>query len=78
MQRLKHLLQRLDGLGYSAYKDLRGTYQLNDWTLLIDHVQGDPFAAPSRVRLRAPLAVAGLPRVYLTSSLFPAMAGSAW
>ncbi len=61
MQRLRSILQRIDGRGYGAYKDLRGTYQLGDWTLIIDHVQGDPFAAPSRLRLRLPLSAAGFP-----------------
>ncbi|MCZ6872486.1 MAG: hypothetical protein O7G88_02990, partial [bacterium] len=40
MQRLKQILQRIDGRGYGAYKDLRGNYQLQDWTLIVDHVQG--------------------------------------
>ena len=61
MQRLKQILQRIDGRGYGAYKDLRGNYQLQDWTLIVDHVQGDPFAVPSRLRLRLPLALAGFP-----------------
>lgn len=66
MQRLKQILQRIDGRGYGAYKDLRGSYQLEDWTLIIDHVQGDPFAAPSRLRLRLPLSVAAFPASCLT------------
>jgi predicted ABC-class ATPase len=66
MQRLRSTLQHIDGRGYGAYKELRGTYQLRDWTLIIDHVQGDPFAAPSRLRLRLPLEVAGFPASCLT------------
>jgi predicted ABC-class ATPase len=66
MQRLIRILQRIDGRGYGAYKDLQGQYQLHDWTLCIDHVQGDPFAPPSRCRLRLPLAVAGFPPASLT------------
>jgi len=49
---LLHHLQRLDGKGYKAYKDIAGTYDAGDFELWIDHVQGDPFAAPSRVRVR--------------------------
>jgi predicted ABC-class ATPase len=52
---LEQLLRRIDGRGYPAYKELRGSYQLDDVTLFVDHVQGDPFAAPSRVRLRVSL-----------------------
>ena len=36
---------------YPAYKDIRGSYQFDRYVLAIDHVQGDPFAAPSKVRL---------------------------
>ncbi|MGG6241254.1 ABC-ATPase domain-containing protein [Nodosilinea sp. AN01ver1] len=52
-------LYRLDGQGYGAYKSLKGKYDFEDFTLHIDHVQGDPFAAPSRVRVVVPQAVAG-------------------
>jgi len=58
---LQRLLSRLDGKGYPAYKDIRGSYEFNYFTLFIDHVQGDPFAAPSRLRLRLPMAEAGFP-----------------
>lgn len=66
MQHLRDILQRIDGRGYGAYKDLYGRYQLGEWTLHIDHVQGDPFAPPSRVRLQLPLAAAGFPSTCLT------------
>jgi predicted ABC-class ATPase len=66
MQHLRDILQRIDGRGYGAYKDLQGRYQLGEWTLHIDHVQGDPFASPSRVRLQLPLAAAGFPSTCLT------------
>jgi len=54
-------LERIDGRGYKAYKDIQGDYDLGDCSLHIDHVQGDPFAAPSKLRLRVPMDVAGLP-----------------
>lgn len=58
---LQRTLHRIDGKGYPAYKDIRGSYNSDDFTLFIDHVQGDPFAAPSRVRVRLPMPVAGFP-----------------
>lgn len=58
---LQRLLNRLDGKGYPAYKDIRGNYDYGNFTLFIDHVQGDPFAAPSRLRVRLPMPVAGFP-----------------
>ncbi|NJN66487.1 MAG: ABC-ATPase domain-containing protein [Chloroflexaceae bacterium] len=61
MHELRQTLARLDGKGYKAYKDLQGAYEFDIGTLFIDHVQGDPFAAPSRIRLRVPQHVANLP-----------------
>jgi predicted ABC-class ATPase len=58
---LKRTLQRIDGRGYKAYKDLRGAYALDACTLFIDHVQGDPFAAPSKLRVRVSQDTAELP-----------------
>ncbi|MBO8162988.1 MAG: ABC-ATPase domain-containing protein [Brevibacillus sp.] len=54
MERLRTLLTRLDGRGYKAYQELRGSYQGEWYHLHIDHVQGDPFAAPSRIRVILP------------------------
>ena len=47
---LKSLLNRIDHKGYPAYKDTKGIYQFQGYELSIDHVQGDPFASPSKVR----------------------------
>ncbi len=58
---LRKTLRRIDGKGYKAYKDIEGAYNFREYTLLVDHVQGDPFASPSRVRVRAPQQVAGFP-----------------
>ncbi|MDP6934740.1 MAG: ABC-ATPase domain-containing protein, partial [Myxococcota bacterium] len=49
--RLLRLLDRLDGRPYPAYRDLEGSWRIDDLTLHVDRVQGDPFAAPSRVRV---------------------------
>ena len=63
---LRRLLHRIDGRGYPAYKELRGRFALGAGEeggveLEVDHVQGDPFASLSRMRLRVPLAEAGWP-----------------
>ena len=60
-EELRAALARLDRAPYPAYKELRGTWALGAITLFIDHVQGDPFAAPSRVRVRAARTVEGAP-----------------
>lgn len=61
MKRLKSLLHSIDGKGYKAYKDLKGSFDFPNFRLTVDHVQGDPFAAPSRLRAVVPYATAGLP-----------------
>ncbi len=58
---LRQTLHRLDRRGYPAYKELRGQYDFSFFTLHIDHVQGDPFAAPSRFRVWVPAENAGFP-----------------
>ena len=58
---LRNILARIDGRGYKAYKDLQGAYAFPGFTLFIDHVQGDPFASPSKIRVRVPGTVARLP-----------------
>jgi predicted ABC-class ATPase len=58
---LRELLNRIDHRGYPAYKDTRGSYQFDKYVLSIDHVQGDPFAAPSKVSVHVPGKTAGFP-----------------
>ena len=55
-------MRRLNGKGYGAYKDIEGVWRFPDFVLFVDHVQGDPFATPSRLRVRVPMEVAGIPR----------------
>jgi predicted ABC-class ATPase len=62
MRALARKLESIDGRGYKAYKDLQGgRFEFPDFRLAIDHVQGDPFAAPSRLRALVPHATADLP-----------------
>ncbi|MFW6140204.1 MAG: ABC-ATPase domain-containing protein [Acidobacteriota bacterium] len=60
-QRLLSMLRRMDGRGYKAYKSLKGTYDFENYHLLVDHVQGDPFATPSRMRVQISQKRAGFP-----------------
>ncbi len=48
---MRNRLRKIDGRGYKAYKSIKGEYVFSFFTLSIDHVQGDPYAAPSRVRI---------------------------
>ncbi len=58
---LKTSLQGLEGRGYKAYQAIAQSYQFPDFTLWIERVQSDPFAAPSALRAHVPAAQAALP-----------------
>ncbi len=58
---LRDRLISLHHQSYPAYKTLKGSYSFPGFTLRIDHIQGDPFAAPSRVRVIVPQAIAQFP-----------------
>lgn len=58
---LSRTLHQIDHKSYPAYKQLRDVYQFPGYLLSIDHVQGDPFAAPSRVSIHVKGAQAGFP-----------------
>jgi len=60
-EELKRILRRVDGKGYKAYKDIEGEYRCGEYILLVDHVQGDPFASPTHVRVRVPQETARFP-----------------
>ncbi len=63
---LRQELRQIDRKGYPAYKSLRGQYDFGDFVLSIDHVQGDPFAAPSSLSVIIPIEKAGFPEKYRT------------
>lgn len=65
--KLHSILGRIDGRGYKAYKDIQGSYQFPTYVLHIDHVQGDPFASPSRVRIQVPQTVSQFPKTLFAS-----------
>lgn len=63
-EELASLLRSIDHRGYPAYKSLRGEWSFPGYVLGIDHVQGDPFAAPSSLSLHVPGKTAGIPADY--------------
>lgn len=66
---LSQQLLQLDLQGYKAYKVIKGRYAFRDFTLIVDRVQGDPFATPSQCRVKLPIELAGFPReLYRTCS----------
>lgn len=61
-QQLIKTLREIDNKSYPAYKQLKGSYDMTDFTLIIEHVQGDPFASPSMVSVEVPAAKAAFPK----------------
>ncbi len=58
---LRGTILRIDRKGYKAYRSIEGRYDFDSFCLIIDHVQGDPFASPSRIRAVVALARSGIP-----------------
>lgn len=68
-EELALMLERLDGKSYPAYKDLNGqSFEFGTFALTIDRVQGDPFAAPSRLSIEIDHADAGLPEHLISNA----------
>ena len=61
-EELRQLLNKIDHKGYPAYKETRGSWNFGKYILNIDHVQGDPFAAPSSLSVNVPGKTAGFPQ----------------
>lgn len=61
---LKKELIKIDHKSYGMYKTLGGSYSYGNYILHIDHVQGDPFASPSRLRFEVKKERHGFPEEY--------------
>jgi predicted ABC-class ATPase len=60
----------LDGKGYKFYKNLQGkSFPYGLFLLTFEHVQGDPFAAPSRLSIKVDLPAAGFSSSHYNTSL---------
>jgi predicted ABC-class ATPase len=71
---LERELHRIDGKPYGAYKDLKGIFAVDffreikvgvwdfgTFLLSLDRIQSDPYAPPSKARVRVPQSTAGFP-----------------
>lgn len=74
---LAEILERLDGRGYKAYRDIEGPWSYAEFTLFVDRVQADPFAAPSKLRIRLDLDLASFPET-LRGSRVREIAARVW
>ena len=61
-QQLIRILREIDNKSYPAYKQLKGSYDMTDFTLIIEKVQGDPFASPSMIRVEVSSKKADFPK----------------
>ncbi|WP_454951063.1 ABC-ATPase domain-containing protein [Corynebacterium matruchotii] len=60
-QDLRRTVSSLDGKSYGAYKSLKGSYDMGNFTLSIDRIQSDPYAPPSLMRVIVDRKTAGIP-----------------
>ncbi len=61
MYNLKRKLISINGRGYKSYKSLKGVYNFGFFVLTFNHIQGDPFASPSKITVEVPLDKTGFP-----------------
>ncbi len=60
MDQLTATLKKIEKQNYRAYQQIKGQYDFTDFTLFIDHVQGDPYASASRFRATRAWSLTGL------------------
>ncbi|ENO1314369.1 ABC-ATPase domain-containing protein [Vibrio parahaemolyticus] len=60
MDQLTATLKKIEKQNYRAYQQIKGLYDFTDFTLFIDHVQGDPYASASRFRATRAWSLTGL------------------
>ncbi|GJL77523.1 MAG: ATPase [Nitrospinaceae bacterium] len=67
---LQALLLSVDGRGYKAYKILQGkSFPFPPFEVVFEHVQGDPFAFPSRISVAVDLTQAGFSKSFYETKL---------
>lgn len=55
------ILKTIDGKPYQRYKDLEGTFDMEEYTLRVDSVQSSPVSRPSVLKASVSMAKAGFP-----------------
>lgn len=70
MDQLTAKLKKLEKQNYRAYQQIKGSYDFDDFTLYIDHIQPDPYASASRLRAVRPWSLTGLEWVRERSESF--------
>ncbi|KAI0352187.1 hypothetical protein OH77DRAFT_1428719 [Trametes cingulata] len=66
-ENLLRKVRSLGGKSYPAYRDLQGTWDYPTFRLVVDHIQSDPYAPPSKLRLRVPHTVARIPEALFSN-----------
>jgi len=67
---LKERIKKLKGRGYKAYKELQGcVFKFAPLDVCFEHVQGDPFAQPTRLSVSLDLGAVGFPERYFNTEV---------
>ncbi len=62
MHPLEQIFKKIHKKSYKAYKELtKKTFTFENYSISFDHIQGDPFAGPSKITASVPLAILGIP-----------------
>lgn len=61
MKKLNELLKSIDGKTYGSYRRLNGIYNISGFKFSFLHIQGDPYAPPSRARMQIDLKTLDIP-----------------
>lgn len=68
-KKLAKQLADLHHKNYKLYKGIKGSIDFPQFKLVIDHVQGDPFAAPSKMRVMIPHTVHLIPNHHFENQI---------
>jgi predicted ABC-class ATPase len=69
MKRLKEKIEISNRKSFGFYKSLRGRYNFVDFQLTLQHVQGDPFAAPSLISVSIPQEATGFSEEWVAHAM---------
>ncbi len=70
MKEIYQKLKAISGKNYGFYKQLSSkTFDFGDFEICFEHIQGDPYAPPSRVLLHAPLSLLNWPNEFANTKI---------
>lgn len=70
MHLLEQKFRKIHKKSYKAFKELtKKTFMFDNYSISFDHIQGDPFAFPSKITVSLPLQISGFPEILYNNSI---------